>query len=88
MKDYNSEKWQLLCTVGSELEAELIKGHLESADIEVHVISQLDSAKLLILGEQAVVKVYVNAENLTKAEALIEATKFDLEGEISQEESV
>lgn len=87
MKDYNSEKWQLLCTVGSELEADLIKGHLESADIEVHVISQLDSAKLLTLGEQAVVKIYVNADNLTKAEELIAATKFDLEGELTNEEN-
>lgn len=87
MKDYNSEKWQLLCTVGSELEADLIKGHLESANIEVQVISQLDSAKLLTLGEQAVVKIYVNADNLTKAEELIAATKFDLEGELTNEEN-
>lgn len=75
----NNDQWKLAAETTDEFSAEIIKGHLESAEIEVSIISQLDSAKLLTTGEQAVVKIYVPLAEIDRARELL--TAFDSEAE-------
>ena len=75
----NNDQWKLAAETSDEFNAELIKGHLESAGIEATIISQLDSAKLLTIGEQAVVKIYVPIEDIDQAKEILSTfnTEFD-----------
>lgn len=80
----NNDQWKLVSATSDEFSAEIIKGHLESADIEVQLISQLDSAKLLTIGEQAVVKIYVPIESYEQAKELLSNIEFDIDTEASK----
>lgn len=75
----NNDQWKLVAEASDEFSAELIKGHLVSDGIEVSMISQLDSAKLLTIGEQAIVKIYVPLADTDRAKELLSA--FDHEAE-------
>lgn len=65
-------QWYLTAEETNEFEAELIRGHLKSANIEAELINQIDSAKLITIGESAVVKIFVRKEDYTKALELLQ----------------
>ena len=65
--------WILVWTTNTLLDAEMFKANLESADIPVHILSQVDSMRQFTVGELAIVKIYVPSIYETDARAIIEA---------------
>jgi hypothetical protein len=72
-------KWELLLTVGDEIEAELIKGHLESEEIPCAFHSHIDSTRLITLGGESVVKIYTPEAFIDLAKEALLKIDFDLE---------
>ncbi|MBI5325258.1 MAG: DUF2007 domain-containing protein [Ignavibacteriae bacterium] len=54
------------------IDAEMFKANLESADIPVHILSQVDSTRQLTIGDLAIVKIYVPSIYETDAKAIIQ----------------
>ena len=63
--------WQVVRTVGTEEEAELIAGYLEAAGIEVEVDSLLFHQEPVTFGRMGEVRVLVDAGSLAAAEAAL-----------------
>jgi hypothetical protein len=66
--------WCVACTCGSNIEAEMMKTNLESADIETLVLSQSDRS-FPVEGNMTVVKVLVKKSDSKEAETIIEDIK-------------
>ncbi|PIU45706.1 MAG: hypothetical protein COS95_02440 [Ignavibacteriales bacterium CG07_land_8_20_14_0_80_59_12] len=65
------EGWEVVHTVATEVEADLIKGKLESEGISAIVLSQQDHSFPTTMGDLALVRVLVEKENLDRAKEMI-----------------
>ena len=72
--------WLLVWTTNTLLDAEMFKANLESADIPVHILSQVDSMRQFTVGELAVVKIYVPSIYETEALEIIKAIESGING--------
>jgi len=71
MAKANNIIWAEAFRTNTELDAEMFKHNLESAGIEVRILSQVDSTRYFTLGMLAVVKIYVPLEALQLAKSII-----------------
>ncbi|TAL67036.1 MAG: hypothetical protein EPN82_15805 [Bacteroidetes bacterium] len=69
--------WLLVYTTNTLIDAEMFKANLESADIPVHILSQIDSTRQLTIGDLAIVKIYVPSIYESDAKAIIEQIESD-----------
>ncbi len=51
--------WRLLYTTSEIIDGEMIKANLESAEIPVQILSQVDTTRMLNIGNLAIVKIFV-----------------------------
>ena len=57
--DNENIKWVLVYTTNTQIDAEHFKANLEGADIPVQILSQVDTSRMLTVGDLAIVKIYV-----------------------------
>jgi len=69
--DWKQYPWLLIYTTNTLIDAEMFKANLESADIPVQILSQIDSTRQLTIGDLAIVKIYVPCIYETDAKAII-----------------
>jgi len=73
-KDYNENfEWVVIFTTNTEIDALMYKANLESADIPVQVLSQVDTTRNFTLGDLAIVKILVPKEFADDALNIINA---------------
>jgi hypothetical protein len=73
MELHNSSiEWVQVFTTSTQLEADMLKANLQSADIPVQLLSQVDSSRQLTVGGLAIVKVFVPASDIDDARAIID----------------
>ena len=72
MTKQNSSDWKLVYTTSTEYEAYLVKGMLENEEIEVRLLSQIDSTRQFTVGGLAIAKLYVLSSDYAIAKKLIE----------------
>lgn len=65
--------WVLVYTTNTLLEAEMFKANLENAGIPTQILSQVDTSRMLTIGDLAIVKIFVPSPMLKEAEDLITA---------------
>ncbi len=68
----NNFKWVLVHTTNTQLDAEMLKSNLESADIPTSILSQVDSTRMFTIGHLAIVKVYVPTQYYEDAKQIID----------------
>ncbi len=66
VKELIDHDWVVVYTSDKEYEVQMIKDELESADIEVNVLSQKDS-NFPVTGDLAVIKLLVKTEDVVTA---------------------
>ncbi len=64
--------WVLVYTTNTLIDAEMFRANLESADIPVQVLSQVDSTRMFSVGELAIVKIFVQSPYYEQAKEIIE----------------
>ncbi len=69
--------WELVYTTNREIVAEMYKANLEGAGIPVSILSQVDSTRMLTVGNLAIVKIYVPKQFLKTAKDIINAINSD-----------
>ena len=69
--------WELVYTTNREIVAEMYKANLEGAGIPVSILSQVDSTRMLTVGNLAIVKIYVPKQFLNTAKEIINAINTD-----------
>ena len=74
--DDNSD-WELVYTTNREIVAEMYKANLEGAGIPVSILSQVDSTRMLTVGNLAIVKIYVPKQFFNSAKEIIDAINSD-----------
>jgi len=78
--DYESFEdfdWELVYTTNREIVADMYKANLEGAGIPVSILSQVDSTRMLTVGNLAIVKIYVPKQFLKTAKDIINAINSD-----------
>jgi hypothetical protein len=65
--------WVLVYTTNTELDAEMFRANLESADIPTRILSQIDSTRMFTVGTLALVKIYVRSPDVADAVEIIRA---------------
>ena len=55
----DDEKWVVVYTTSTVIDADMYRANLEGADIPVQVMSQADSAFVMNIGDLEIVKIYV-----------------------------
>jgi hypothetical protein len=75
--ELSEEDWALVFTSFSEIEADMLKGNLESAGINSSVLSQKDSS-FPAPGNLSVVKLFVKKADVAAALEFIQKFKSDL----------
>ncbi len=65
--------WVLVYTTDRIMDAEMYRAYLESASIPVNILSQVDSAYSLSVGDLAVVKIYVLSPFAVEAKEIIDS---------------
>lgn len=68
-----SYPWVLAYTTNTLLDAEMYKANLESTEIPVQILSQVDTTRQLTIGDLAIVKIYVPSIYLSDALEIINA---------------
>lgn len=76
--DKDDEMMVILTEAGTELDAEIIKSQLEEANIKSNLISNIDSTRMMMIGKNAVVKVFVAKKDLEAAEEILDNISFDM----------
>lgn len=66
-------KWELAHTCNTDFEAHHIKANLTGAGISCEILSQVDTTRMFTMGELAIVKLFVPADDLDLAKEIIEA---------------
>ena len=66
---------KLLCTVSSQIEAELVKQNMEMEGIDVIIFSEKDSTFNFTMGDMSEVFVYVHPDDYERAKELLEKTQ-------------
>lgn len=74
---YENSDWELVYTTNREIVAEMYKANLEGACIPVSILSQVDSTRMLTVGNLAIVKIYVPKQFLKTAKDIINAINSD-----------
>lgn len=67
----DSISWTLVHTTNTEIDGEMFKANLESADIPVQLLKQIDSTRNFTVGGLALVKIFVPATKIEQARAII-----------------
>ena len=78
---------KLLTTVSTDLEAEFIKQHLASNEIQCDILSQRDSSFEFTFGDLAIVKIFVDESEYEKAKNILDE-KEEILSDDSEFESV
>ncbi|MFP4528874.1 MAG: putative signal transducing protein [Candidatus Kapaibacterium sp.] len=65
--------WVMIYTTNTELDAEMFRANLESADIPTRILSQIDTTRMFTVGSLALVKIYVPSPFVTDAIEIIRA---------------
>jgi len=71
--------WEIVYTTNREIVAEMYKANLEGAGIPVSILSQVDSTRMLTVGNLAIVKIYVPKQFLKTAKDIIDAINTNSE---------
>jgi hypothetical protein len=71
-----AQGWAVVCTTGTEYEAQMVRANLENAGIPCMVFSQRDHVYFLTVGDMAVVNVMVPKHRLLDAKEFLR--KMDL----------
>ncbi|MEN6510813.1 MAG: DUF2007 domain-containing protein [Chloroherpetonaceae bacterium] len=71
--DDNDYDWEIVYTTNREIDAEMYKANLEGAGIPVNILSQVDTTRMLTMGDLAVVKIYVPIQFFNSAKEIIDA---------------
>ena len=74
---YENSDWELVYTTNREIVAEMYKANLEGANIPVSILSQVDTTRMLTVGNLAIVKIYVPKQFLKTAKEIIDAINSD-----------
>ena len=72
--------WVLVYTTNSETDARLVEGLLHAEDIPAQMVSQVDSMRGFSVGALAIAKVYVPAEFVPRADAIVQALNSTNDG--------
>lgn len=75
----NGYPWVLVYTTEKIIDAEMYRAYLEGASIPVNILSQVDSAYSLSVGDLAVVKIYVLSPFAAEAREIIDSINRDIE---------
>lgn len=59
--------WALVYTTNTDIHAAMLKANLEGAGIPVRILSQVDTVRMLTVGNLAIVKIYVPSPFYTDA---------------------
>ena len=73
MQNKQKYPWALAYTTNTILEAEMFKANLENAGIPTQILSQVDTSRMLTIGDLAIVKIFVPSPKLKEATELIAA---------------
>ena len=65
--------WALVYTTNTMIDAYMFKANLESAGIPTEILSQVDTTRMLTVGELALVKIYVPSPFYSVAKEIIES---------------
>lgn len=65
--------WEVVYTTNNVIEAEMFAANIESAEIPVHVMSQIDSSRMFNVGDLAIVKIFVPYQFLIAATRIIKS---------------
>lgn len=65
-------QWVLIYTTNTQLEAEMLKANLSGAGIPCEILSQVDTTRMLSVGELAIVKIFVPREHKEEAKEIIQ----------------
>jgi hypothetical protein len=71
--DDNDYDWEIVYTTNRKIDAEMYKANLEGAGIPVNILSQVDTTRMLTIGNLAVVKIYVPIQFFNIAKEIIDA---------------
>ncbi len=71
-QDYNNYQWVLVHTTNTQLDAEMLKSNLESADIPTSILSQVDTTRMFTIGHLAIVKIFVPTQFYSDAKKIID----------------
>jgi len=66
-----AKDWRLLYTTSEIIDGEMLKANLESAGIPVQLLSQVDTTRMLNLGNLAIVKLFVPYQYEYEAKRLL-----------------
>ena len=79
-------EWEIVRTVSTVIEAELIAGRLRSHDIPAIVLSQVDSTRGFTVGGLAIAKVFVPTIYLEEASRIlsVDADQMDEEEDVDE----
>lgn len=69
--DPENIKWRLLKTLDSQIEAEMLKANLESAEIPVFLFSKQDSAYRMSVNDFSAVEVLIPEQFLNEAKNIL-----------------
>lgn len=69
----NNNDWVVVYTTNNIIDAEMFTANIESADIPVHILSQVDTTRMLNVGDLAVVKIYVPYQYIIAAKRIIKS---------------
>ncbi len=75
----DNSTWVLLCEITNEFDAQMIRGKLMSENIESQMMNYIDSAKLMTIGKNAIIKIYVKEEEREKAIIVLTSESDDLD---------
>lgn len=64
-------EWVHIYTTNTEIDAEMLKDNLESADIPVHLLLQIDTTRQFTIGGLAIAKIFVRSNDAEDALAII-----------------
>ncbi len=74
----NEISWVLVHTTNTEIDGEMFKANLESADIPAQLLIQVDSTRNFTVGGLAMVKIFVPDYQVEKAKEIINEIENNL----------
>jgi hypothetical protein len=72
-------KWVHIYTVNTEIDAKMFKDNLESVQIPVQILSQVDSTRMFTVGSLAIVKLFVPSDKYAEALEIIKNIEDNIE---------
>ena len=65
------QKWGLIYTTNTDIDADMYKANIEGAGIPVQILSQVDTTRMFNVGELAIVKIFVPVQHIETALSII-----------------